>query len=428
MKKIFILQNSILSFGLDAKKIYQPEKYRLYLIVNDFGFNILTQRNQEKFYSKIICTNNFEFENIRTLIDEMLANDPEPYNIVTNSEETMPICGILRVHFKLDNQDYSRFYNKDTMKVLLSDNDFFDLPNYRVFNYTQYLANKNDYLVSLSKSLKYPLFAKPIAMCGSVNLKKINNFDELTAWSAGVKPDETYEIDEFIEGTMYHCDSYIKDNKVLFTFVCQNSRPCYNFTIGEMKGTIVLPSEHPDALLLSEIAEKTLHQLGTPHGGVTHLELIKTKQGKIYFIEIAHRSPGCLIPRMYQAHSDIDTITAHFLLQIDKDYMPKRITKTYAAWSCYPKQPGQVAALNNLPSNFKSACEIQWQVNIGDKIATYSQFGRDYTGTLFMTNDDFSQLYDEFIRANNLNLCKIEPKQSLSYDYRGLLSNANKFN
>lgn len=407
MKTIFILQNSNLSFGLDARKTYQPEKYNLNLIVNEFGYILLQQRCQTQYYNSVTKTDDFTFQNLKELIKQHLENSDDEFDIVTNAEEAMPVCGKLRVYFDIDNEDYSRFYNKDVMKLKLSQADFINIPKYKIFNYSEYQQNGKKYLKALVKNMKFPVFCKPIQLYGSVNLKKVGNLSQLEKWAKRIGPDDTYEIDEYIDGVMYHCDSYIKNRQVLFTFVSQNSRPCYDFTVGKMKGTIVLPPEHEIAVHLSRLSEKILLYMGIPKAGITHLELLITKEGKVYFVEIAHRSPGCLIPRMYQAHANIDTIAAHFLLQIDEEYVVDRSVRKYAAWACYPKIPGVVKWLDDPPNDFSSAVEVEWFVKPGEYISSYSQFGRDYTGTLFMTNCDFTQLYNEFVAANNMNLCKI---------------------
>ncbi len=406
MKKIFILQNSNVSFELDAELIYQPSKYDLHLIVNEFGFNAVCARNQNKFYKEIIITDNFSVENIVNYISQFIE-DNSKINIITNSEETMPVCGKVRVIMGLDKNDYSRFYDKDVMKQVLADSTSINIPKYKIFDSARYQNEGPDYIENLLVDMSYPLFIKPVALYSSINLTKIHNKDELITWANNNHADALYEIDQFIDGTMYHCDSFIKNGNVLFTFVSQNSRPCYNFTVGEMKGTIVLPAQHPDAILLSDITEKTLKDMGIPDGGVTHMEVIKTSDNKIYFIEIAHRSPGCLIPKMYLTHAGINTIASHYLLQIDPDYNPKPERSIYAAWACYPKKPGTIVSLKKPSSLLTSTVEIEWKFDIGSTIQTYSQFGRDYIGTAFLTNEDFNLLYKDFFATNNDDLCEI---------------------
>ncbi len=407
MKKIFILQNSFIRFGLESEKIYQPEKYSLYLVINKFGSETALKPQQSKFYTKVIVTDDFSLENIILLIKSYIDKDDE-FDVVTNSEETMPICGQIRVNLNLDSEDYSRFYNKDIMKEKLIGNDGLLIPKYKVFEPEKYQSRGEKYINEIVENLSFPLFVKPIQMYSSINVKKIIHIEELIQWAKSIKSNDYYEIDEFIEGTMYHCDSYIKNGQILFTFVSQNSRPCYDFTIGYMKGTIVLPEKHPDAIKLSIATQKALKKLGLPKAGVTHLELIRTKEDKLYFIEVAHRSPGCLIPRMYQTHAGVDTIASHFLLQIDADYVPTRGNNAYAAWACYPKTPGRVSEIKEPSKKLRCNYDIEWHVKIGDEITEFSQFGRDYTGTIFMVSPDFDTLYQDFYLVDQENLCVIK--------------------
>ena len=407
-----ILQEQPSSFGLDAKKVYQPDKYHLYLIINSFGKTIVEKNQQEKYFKKIFVTNDFSQSNILSLINSCLTKNNN-FTVITNSEETMPLCGKVRVALGIDSQDYSRFYDKHVMKTKLHSNYSLSLPKYKIIDLNKYLSHGNSYLDQLTETMAFPLFVKPVQMYSSVNLKKITDRNMLYEWAKQTNPSDYFEIDEFIEGTMYHCDSYIQEGKVLFSFVSENSRPCYNFTVGQMKGTIVLPQDNPDHIRIAHAAEQALITIGMPQAGVTHLEVIKTKEQKLYFIEVAHRSPGCLIPKMYEVHSGIDTITSHFLLQIDPDFYPIPQCGTYAAWACYPKSPGIVTELNNLPYHINCQYEIDWRVKIGDKITSYSKFGRDYTGTIFMKHENFDALYNEFQLINDINLCVISPEYQL---------------
>lgn len=411
MKKIILLQNSYLSFGLDAGKIYQPHKYHLYLVVNEFCHHIVQQSQQSDYYNEIFVTNNFDINSMVNLLNSIIGNSND-FDIITNSEETMPICGKLRVHYGLEREDYARFYDKHVMKQKLLNSDFVKVPKYQLFKVAEYSAKGDEYLTDIIKNLKFPLFVKPTQLFGSIDVKKIMTDDEFYCWASNLHSNDEFEVDEFIDGTMFHCDSYIKDGEVLFTFVSENSRPCYDFAIGKMKGTIVLPQDSLDAKIFQQITLQVLQKIGIPKGGVTHLEFLRNKKNEIYFVEIAHRSAGCLIPRMYLHHANIDTISSHILLQIDPDYNPRPEINGYAAWACYPKMPGKVVKLNTPSSHLKSHYEIEWQVKVGDIITTYSQFGRDYTGTVFMTHDDFLQLYDDFIAINNDNLCIIDSMDS----------------
>ena len=406
MKKVFILQNSLVSFGLDVRKMHQPSKYELHLIINSFGEKIVKNQGHENYYKSITILQEFTLEAVVKIINEKRSFADE-CNVVTNSEETMPICGEVRKYLNLDQQDYSRFFDKHVMKEKIKDNKDIFIPQYVIFDKKLYQEKGEKYLRPLVKNISIPFFVKPTCMYSSINIKKIDSYQDLCDW-ASYTPPGIYEIDEYIDGTMYHVDSFIKDNRILFSFVCQNSNPCYDFTIGKMKGTISLPREDRKYIEINAVAEKVLYHLGSPRDGVTHMEVIQKNNGNIYFVEIAHRSPGCLIPKMHQTNFGIDTIASHFLLQIDPDYMPELQHKTYSAWACYPKIPGVIRKLHELPAGLSSECDVDWLFSVGEEIKTYSTFGRDYIGTLFMKNKNFEKLYQEFIELNRLNLSVIE--------------------
>ena len=403
---VVILHNShLLGFNLDASKIYQPEKYDLHLIVNEKSYHILNDKNQARYYKDIVVTEDFSRD---VLVRDLKSKfQDRQINVVTGSEDTLPICGEVRLALGIDPNDYARFYNKHVMKTKLAGLQSIKTPKYCLFDYREYLKEGEAYLKMLVKDLRYPLFAKPTQMFGSIGLKKILSETDLYQWAKLATSEDQYEIDEFIEGVMYHCESYIKNGKILFTFVSQNSRPCYDFTVGQIKGTIVLPQESLESMQLQSITQDILEKLGMPIAGVTHLELIKTKEGDIYFVEIAHRSPGCLIPKMHLVRSGVDTASAHFLLQIDPEYSPKPVYKEFSAWACYPKVPGVVKALHAPKAPLASHCEFEWHVQLGERVTSFSQFGRDYTGTVFMTHEDFETLYADFDTINQTNLCEI---------------------
>ncbi len=417
MRNVILIDNSILGqFELDISKLYQPHKYQLHLITNSKIITKIKTNNHLQYFNKTATLCDFSEKNIcKTILNDF--NMPFSDNIITSSEETIPLCGRIRKEFDIDSYDYARFYNKHAMKIALKKSTTIKIPQYVVFDPKQHQANPSTYLTNLVCQLSFPLFTKPIAQYSSLNLKKIHSMQELLKWANTIKQPLLYEIDEFVDGTMYHCDSFIKNGKALFTLVSQNSRPCYDFTCGKIKGTIALPPQHPDAIQLSQITEKILDELPCPQGGVTHLELFKTISGDIYFVEIAHRHPGCLIPKMYQTTAQLDILHAHLLLQIDPEFIPKPTYSTHAAWLCYPKIPGRITQLNSTPKHIQSQTELVWHTQKNTVITSYSQHGRDYLGTVFMQNPCWETLYKEFLLLNNINLCTIKGVKAIEKRY-----------
>jgi hypothetical protein len=407
MKQVFILHcSSKLSFNFDVSMIYQPNKYELHLIVNTSSYDLITLNQQDKFYKSVLITDIFTVATLTEYIKSNI-NPSDEINVITNSEETIPICGQIRRQLNIAPCNYSRFYDKNVMKQLLKNHPYVLTPNYVLFDTYQYNMGGDRYLKALISQLNMPLFCKPTQMYSAIGAAKINNFEELSHWASKISDKCIYEIDEFIEGKMFHVDSLIKRHNILFSLVCPNSKPCFNFNLGEMKGTIVLPEQDPENRTLAQATSSVLKQLGMPSGGVTHMEFIQDNTGKLYFVEVAHRTPGCLIPDMHLAHTGINFTAAHYLLQIDQDYLPIRRCVTYAAWACYPKIPGKLTALHKLPNTLSSSCKLNWLYKVGEIFSTYPTLGRDYIGTVFMVNDNFEELLKEFYEISNLNLTVI---------------------
>ncbi len=415
-KNIYILQNSNLSFDMDISQMYAPEKYSLFIIINKFSLDKLTQRKQDHYFDKIWLTENFDFASLREIIINNQASQNLPLQIVTNAEEAIIVCGNLRVYFNIDPVNYDRFKDKLIMKELLNKHDLLT-PKHVVFNKKEYNDNPRRYINHITNTLTFPLIAKPIDAMGCNEIEKLDTLDELSKWcSKTITSNSNFEIDEFIEGKVYNCDSYIKNGKIVFTQVSACSNSCYDFICGLTKGTISLPHHDPIYKHLCEYTIQIHDAIGIPLGGVTHLEAILTNDNEIYFIEIGHRSPGILIPAMYKKFLNISTIESHILLQIDDDYELSVNHGAYSAWVAFPIAKGKLNEIHTpiIQSNY----EIEWSKRIGD-IMTNPTNGRDYVGRLLLWNDDYQKLKNDFDYLNTYQFYTVD-NHSISTQCHGL--------
>jgi hypothetical protein len=400
MKNVYLIQNSNLSFDMDISQIYFPEKYSLFLITNKFGIEKLKSRNQHSYFNKVWETEQFSFDHLKEIISINQTESGNQLQIVTNAEEAVIVCGNLRLYFNIDKSNYDRFNNKIVMKQLLSKASLL-IPKHITFDALSYRSHPDSYIAKITTTLSFPLIAKPINSWGCIGIKKIESFEQLNAWCKKVNITETtYEIDEYIEGKVYNCDSYIKNGKIIFTQISECSNSCYDFICGSTKGTIALP--HDDAIytLLCEYTVKAHEAIGIPSGGVTHLEAILTKDMNIYFIEIGHRSPGILIPAMYKKSLNISTIESHILLQIDDGYELDIKQGSYCAWIAFPNKNGKMS--NKYTPEINSDYNLEWYINLGDSMSSVKT-GRDYAGRALLWNDDYQQLRKDFFYLNLFN-------------------------
>src|SRR5690606_36913363 len=98
MKKVILLQFSQYLFELDASKIFNPDKYELYLITNSFCADLVTSRHNDKYYTEISVTNDYSISNIFKIANTIIKGSND-FDVITISEETMPICGEVRKLF-----------------------------------------------------------------------------------------------------------------------------------------------------------------------------------------------------------------------------------------------------------------------------------------------------------------------------------------
>ncbi|WP_159053373.1 ATP-grasp domain-containing protein [Streptomyces regalis] len=103
-----------------------------------------------------------------------------------------------------------------------------------------------------------------------------------------------YEIEEFITGQIYHCDSVVVDGEIRFASVGRYLADPASYSPGGMFGT-VLVLEGELQRRIKEVSASVLKALKI-QDGTTHLELFHTPDDRLVFCEVAARPPGGIIP------------------------------------------------------------------------------------------------------------------------------------
>ena len=397
MENIYIIQNGKLSFDMDVSQLYFPDQYTLFFITNHFSFEKLQQRSQEKYFDKIWIMEYFSFELLKEIIQKNQNKNYFSFNIVTNAEESLLVTGELRKYFKIDLVDYDRFVNKILMKKYIGEARL-SFPKFITFEPALYRQNPVDYIQHIVNSRSFPMIAKPIDSAACYHVEKLSTLVDLKKWcDQNQLTRSTFEIDEFIQGKVYNCDSYIKNYEIIHTQVSECSNSCYDFLCGFTKGTIALPADDVMTAFFCDYTKQVHEAIGSPRAGVTHLEVILTRDNKPYFVEMAHRSPGILIPAMYRKYLGVGTIEPHILLQINKNYEFNIKHGPYCAWIAFPKKEG-VLSKKFIPV-IESKFELEWMVEVGEQMEPV-QNGRDYAGRLLLWNNDYGQLKKDFNYLN----------------------------
>lgn len=405
MKKIIFLQNHPV-FTLDISKIINPHQYDLYLISIPLCIEQLKSRNQECLFKEIHALEKFELSSLTKIIDSIIIDDINHFDIVTSSEQAMDICGKLRVHYALDEDNLERYANKITMKQALQHSSV-RYPKYAPFNPIEYQKNPDHYVDMLCQHIPFPMFAKPINEAGSIGTALIPDRNALKNWCKTNDTTKSFEIDEYVEGILYHCDTFIKNKTIIHTQVSMCLNPCFDFTRGKPVGSITLPSNSLDSIRIKEFNENTLAAMGLPNNAITHLEILKKNNGELVFVEIAARPPASMVPKTYHKHLGVSIMEAHVLMQIDPHYVPHISYGPYSAFVIYPKQKGIVTQFNDV--TLTCPHEVTYNIKIGDKLEAATKV-RDLAGGILFWNDNPDELMQDYLNLNHFKLFEVATK------------------
>src|SRR5580658_8675488 len=145
-----------------------------------------------------------------------------------------------------------------------------------------------------------PWVLKPRQEASAIGIKKILLADEL--WPVleqlGDKQ-SSFLLEKFVPGEVYHVDSVVSENEVVFANVSEYGKPPMNVAQGGgVFTTFTVPRESEDDSALRQINSDLIAALGLVRG-VAHTEFIRAhSDGHFYFLECAARVGGAYISEM----------------------------------------------------------------------------------------------------------------------------------
>ena len=153
-----------------------------------------------------------------------------------------------------------------------------------------------------------PWVLKPRQEASAIGIKKIHVADEL--WpileQLGDKQ-STYLLEKFVPGDVYHVDSVVCENEVIFANVSKYGKPPMNVAQGGgVFTTFTVPRGSDADAALRQINRDLIAALGLVRG-VAHAEFIQAHaDGHFYFLECAARVGGAYINEMVEAATGIN--------------------------------------------------------------------------------------------------------------------------
>ncbi len=166
----------------------------------------------------------------------------------------------------------------------------------------------NDQTINeFAAKVEFPYVLKPRSEASSHGIVKVNSKEELWHHINELGDNRfKYLVEQFRPGSVFHVDTLVNDDKVLFSCVSQYlSTPMEITHGGGIFRSVTVEYDSEDWTNLEELNKKLLKAFGIRFGA-SHSEFIKGNDGNYYFLETASRVGGAHLAEMVEAASGIN--------------------------------------------------------------------------------------------------------------------------
>ena len=231
-----------------------------------------------------------------------LARGRKIDRIVALDEFDMETAATLREHLRIPGMGLTTmryFRDKLAMRMRALDREV------RVPDFVP-VVNHNDICYYLDH-VPGPWVLKPRQEASAIGIKKFHSADELWPLLEQLGDKQaTYLIEKFVPGDVFHVDSVVSENEVLFSNVSQYGKPPMNVAHGGVFTTYTVPRGSDADQALRSINRDLIAALGLLRG-VSHAEFIRAHaDGEFYFLECAARVGGAYINEMVEAATGLN--------------------------------------------------------------------------------------------------------------------------
>jgi len=232
-----------------------------------------------------------------------LARTRKIDRIVALDEYDMETAATLREHLRIPGMGLTTmryFRDKLAMRMRALDR------NVRVPDFVQ-VVNHDDIRYYLDH-VPGPWVLKPRQEASAIGIKKIHLADDLWPVLDQLGDKQSwFVLEKFVPGEVYHVDSVVSENEVVFANVSKYGKPPMNVAQGGgIFTTFTVPRGSETDAGLRAINRDLIAALGLLRG-VAHAEFIQAHaDGNCYFLECAARVGGAYINEMVEAATGIN--------------------------------------------------------------------------------------------------------------------------
>lgn len=328
-----------------------------------------------------------------TKITPLLTGETKNVHIITYNENLIYLAACMRSALGLSGMHPLGalcFTNKLTMKTELVDN-LVNYPAYCVITKKMILTEESILSAlykDLANKLNLPFVMKPDALSGSRLLKIIHSEKDFLSYFEAtilVNNIENYLAEQYIDGTLFHCDTLIDVNGKMFSLVSQYNYPMHYFLEGKAVGSWLIDQESEEARKIKQVNRSVLKKFKAQKG-IYHLECFIDTKGNPTFLEVAARPAGGLILKMLETCTGINLLKYDFLnLPAPESVIPQ----CYAGWAFIPFRDGifQPPDISLLIAD----CEVEWIGKSGEEYQR-SQNLAEVAGKFFLSSNNTASI------------------------------------
>lgn len=205
----------------------------------------------------------------------------------------------------------------------------------------------------------YPLILKPVDGAASIGVLRIDGREQLQAQLQQVDL-ARYELEEFIEGAVYHVDGFAEaDGSVPFQVVSRYIGNCLDFVSGAPLGSVIV-QQSPLRERIENFSSGCIAALGlrtTPF----HLELFVQDDGSLVFLEVGARVGGSEVPHLTNKAFGVN-LFEHWLrgLAGERVAVPPKHGDPSGGWLVVPK-PRELPCRVEVATPMKGFVESIWR-------------------------------------------------------------------
>lgn len=390
MRTDIVIQD-VAAFRIDPAVLRRPDRDTV-LVTSRSNHAKLVTRGREDAFDSVVVLDSFTTETLSTAVAAVRrhADDPEDVRLLCHDEYSLAKVAAVRELLGIPGprpHQLAPFADKLTMKRNVAASGV-DIPAHLRWRNERFQADPAGYLETVEEHVGLPCVVKPVDESGAVGVQKIQSRAGLWEW-ARTEPPGQWEVDSLVTGTLYHVDSLVRDDQVLFAAVNEDLHPCADYAEGRLNASWTVDEDDPVHARLIAFNRQVLDALPKPDAGVFHHEIFRTPADELVFLEIAARPPAALIPHTSRIRFGFNIEEAHFRLQRGEQVMVPAARGPYAAYAFVPKVAGRLVERHR--PDLSSDHRWQWNVEVGEEMAAPENI-RDFAASVLLWSDSLEEL------------------------------------